>query len=341
MFIQLDKFSYKSPNKKINFCSFAAKCSTNHKYSSLVQNINPHWVTGFCDRSSSFLIIPSFRKSNNSWEIRATFEILVDSKYTEILERIKLFFGVGKIYIIGNKSYYRVTKISDLTNIIIPHFNSFPLLTKKILSFTLWSKAVEQIKIGIHKTPNGFIEILRIYATIGRGPSVLVLKKIKSNFPNLLPVDLPEYLIKDIKLESWWISGYLTIYCHFQLNVLVEGWKLEMYYKLRHTFAFSRDISELNILNLIAEHLEAKIFIRTDGNRVDVNIARLDTCLFLIKFFDKYPLQSSKHQEYLIWREFVIKAKGFNSSNPLIKISLDEIILDFHKLIDKLASIRD
>ena len=55
----------------------------------------------------------------------------MDSKYTEILDRIQLFFGVGKIYKIGNKTYYRVTKISDIINIIIPHFKSFPLLSKK------------------------------------------------------------------------------------------------------------------------------------------------------------------------------------------------------------------
>ena len=107
----------------------------NHKYSSLVQKLNPHWVTGFCDRSASFLIIPAFRKSNQKWEIKASFEILVDSKYTEKLDRIQLFFGVGKIYKIGNKTYYRVTKISDIINIIIPHFKSFPLLSKKKINF--------------------------------------------------------------------------------------------------------------------------------------------------------------------------------------------------------------
>ena len=333
--IYLNKIQvYCGPNGKIGKQNLF-----NHKYSSLVKPLNPYWVTGFCDRSASFIIIPSFRKSNQKWEIKATFEILVDSKYSEILERIQFFFGIGKTYKIGTKAYYRVTKISDLTNIIIPHFKSFPLLSgrTKVSSFILWSKAVELLKEGAHKTPNGFMEILGIYAAIGRGIS----DKVKSHFPNLLPAILPEYKIKDVDIEPWWLSGYLTIYCHFQLAVLVEGWKLKMYYKLRHTFSFSRDISELNILNLIAEYLEAKTYVRTYGSRVDVNIAKLDTCEYLIKFFDKYPLQSSKHQEYLIWRDFVIRAKGFNDSNSLIGSSLDIIISDFHNLVEKLASIRD
>lgn len=104
-----------------------------------------------------------------------------------------------------------------------------------------------------------------------------------------------------------------------------------MYHKLKNAFSFSRDISELNIMILIAEYLEAKTFVRADDSRVDVNIASLDACENLIHFFNRYPLQSSKHQEYLIWRDFVIKAKGFNNSNSLIISSLDNIIPNFKK----------
>lgn len=55
----------------------------------------------------------------------------MDKKYTAVLKKIQNFFGIGKIYDVGNKTYYRVTKISDLINVIIPQFKSFPLLSKK------------------------------------------------------------------------------------------------------------------------------------------------------------------------------------------------------------------
>ncbi len=42
-----------------------------------IKKLNPYWITGFCDRSSSFTIIPALRKKANdskeTWEIRATF----------------------------------------------------------------------------------------------------------------------------------------------------------------------------------------------------------------------------------------------------------------------------
>jgi LAGLIDADG endonuclease len=228
-----------------------------------------------------------------------------------------------------------VIKFSDLNNIIIPHFKSFPLLTRKKVNFIIWTKAVELINSEAHKTKKGFMEILSIYAAIGRGAS----DKVKLYFPNLFTAVLPEYKIDNEELDPWWISGYLTIYCNFNLSVYSEGWKLDIYNKLRHNFSFSRDISELIIIKLIAEYLEANVFIRT--NISHVNIASLENCEYLIKFLDKYPLQSRKHQEYLIWREFVLKAKAFNNSNLKLRGNLDKNISLFLKLIDKIKIVRE
>jgi len=181
------------------------------------------------------------------------------------------------------------------------------------------------------------MEILSIYAAIGRAPS----ETVKIYFPNLVPAVVPEYKIDNVGLDPWWISGYLTIYCNFNLSVLSGGWKLDIYNKLRHTVSFSRNISELKIINLIAEYLEANVFIRTDVSRVDINIANLENCEYLIKFLDKYPFQSSKHQEYLIWRDFVLKAKAFKESNPKLRGNLDKNISSFLVLVEKLVDIRE
>jgi len=48
------------------------------------------------------------------------------------MEHIKSYFGVGNI----SKEYknivqYRVTSLKDLTNVIIPHFDKYPLITQK------------------------------------------------------------------------------------------------------------------------------------------------------------------------------------------------------------------
>jgi hypothetical protein len=39
-------------------------------------------------------------------------------------------------------AYYTVSKLEDLCNIIIPHFKSYPLLTKKHIDYILFCKVV-------------------------------------------------------------------------------------------------------------------------------------------------------------------------------------------------------
>lgn len=103
----------------------------------------------------------------------------------------------------------------------------------------MWAQAVALFNSGAHKTENGFMQILSIYAAIGRGAS----KTVVEYFPNLQPVSLPKYELSMTleQLEGSWISGYLTVYCTFQAYIDIAGWKNDYYHKFRHTFSFSRD----------------------------------------------------------------------------------------------------
>lgn len=60
------------------------------------------------------------------------FQINLHKKDIALMEHIKSYFGVGNI----SKEYkdiiqYRVTSLKYLNNVIIPHFNNFPLITQK------------------------------------------------------------------------------------------------------------------------------------------------------------------------------------------------------------------
>jgi hypothetical protein len=77
-------------------------------------------------------------------------------------------------------AYYIVSKPEDLINVIIPHFNSYPLLTQKYLDFNLWSKVVDIVIRKEHLTPEGLDQIIRLKASINNGLS----EKIINNFIN-------------------------------------------------------------------------------------------------------------------------------------------------------------
>jgi len=122
-------------------------------------------------------------------EMRPTFEILIAQEHKAILDSIHAFFGVGKVIINGKNAVFRVQVLSELVNVIIPHFTAFPLITTKVITFTVWAQAVALFSAGAHKTEEGFMQIVSIYAAIGRGVS----KTVAVHFPNLQPVSLPKY----------------------------------------------------------------------------------------------------------------------------------------------------
>lgn len=105
-------------------------------------------------------------------------------------------------------------------------------------------------------------------------------------------------------------------------------------------FGFTRDISELELVKLIADYLEAKTYVRKLGDRVDINIAGLEQCINLITFFDRYPLQSIKHKEYLIWREYCLRAKNLRDIPFKFRGSLENYLPIFFQLTEKLYKFR-
>lgn len=102
-------------------------------------------------------------RNTGRWEIRPELRILANIRYKHTLELIKDYFGVGTIFYTGKTIGYRVGSVKDLISVIIPHFNQYPLLSTKVCTFVLWSKAISMMHSGEHKTKEGFMEMLSIH----------------------------------------------------------------------------------------------------------------------------------------------------------------------------------
>jgi LAGLIDADG endonuclease len=66
---------------------------------------------------------------------------------------------------------FRVNSLHDLTNIIIPHFENYPLLTQKLADFKLLKQVIELIENKTHFTKEGLQEIINIKASMNLGIS--------------------------------------------------------------------------------------------------------------------------------------------------------------------------
>jgi hypothetical protein len=104
------------------------------------------------------------------------------------LESVASFFGVGKITKTGKDAIlYRVTSIKDLVQVIIPHFNQYPLLSKKYADYACFKQAVELMSDKKHLSAEGFREILGIKASLNLG----LYSALKTAFPNISSIPKP------------------------------------------------------------------------------------------------------------------------------------------------------
>lgn len=77
---------------------------------------------------------------------------------------IQKFFGCGRVefYSRGSAIYFTVSKLSDITDIIIPFFNNYSIKGIKYLDFSDWCEAAEIIKNKQHLTEQGLEKLIEI-----------------------------------------------------------------------------------------------------------------------------------------------------------------------------------
>jgi hypothetical protein len=154
------------------------------------EKINPYFVSGFSDAESSFGIsIYKKKECKIGWCVAPFFAIELHEKDLVLLEEIQSFFGVGKISIGKTRDTvaYSVKSIKDLTNVIIPHFLKYPLITKKRADFLLFKMVVELMNKKEHLTIEGLHKIISIRAAMNTGLTAALTEA----FPNIIPIDRP------------------------------------------------------------------------------------------------------------------------------------------------------
>jgi len=158
-------------------------------YTTSINNLNPNFITGFCDAEASFGIsIIKDSRYNLGYNIKTVFSIHLHSKDIDSLYLIQRFFNnVGGVNIHKKTAIYQVIKQSELLN-IINHFNKYSFRTKKSLDFELFKKAYYIMNNKQHLTKIGFEQILSLRASINKGLS----DKLMNTFPNIIPAVIPK-----------------------------------------------------------------------------------------------------------------------------------------------------
>ncbi len=121
--------------------------SINPKFA--INDLSPWWVTGITDAKWEGNFSINFNANSN--KIHASFKITQKSHSKGILLSIKKFFGCGVICKDNNNESadkFVVNKVEDLLNVILPHFDIYPLVSSKHLDYLDFRKAVGLFKNG-------------------------------------------------------------------------------------------------------------------------------------------------------------------------------------------------
>ena len=145
-------------------------------------------MTGFTDAEGCFHC--SIIKDSNSkfgWRAKVgVFQIRLHVKDLPLLSQIQAYFnGVGNIIVAGSTASFRVTSLREMTGVIIPHFDKYPLITQKRADYLLYKQAIMLIAEKKHLTEEGLQELVNIRASVNFGLS----EELNNVFPNTVGVD--------------------------------------------------------------------------------------------------------------------------------------------------------
>lgn len=135
--------------------------------------LDPHFITGFTDGEGCFRI--QIQKDNRApsitrYNYNLCFSIGLHNRDRVLLENIKKYFGgVGSVTVLDQEAdKYKISSLKDL-ELIINHFDKYPLITQKQADYLLFKQAFELINRKEHLTKEGFYQLLAIKASSNKG----------------------------------------------------------------------------------------------------------------------------------------------------------------------------
>jgi hypothetical protein len=282
-------------------------------------NLNPWFLTGFSDAESNFTV--RIIKSNSvkvGWIVQPVFQIGLHKRDLNLLEKIRIFWGVGEIYHKEESCNYMVQSLRGL-NVIVNHFEKYPLLTKKLEDFKLFAQIVTLVNQKEHLTISGLHKIISLKASMNLGLS----KLLKTAFPDITPAIRPKRTDEELlnsNIDPYWVVGFTEGEGCFSIRItksstVKTGWQVQLRYNITQ-----HSIDKVFMNSLVKFWGCGKVFLRFRENKVDFQILKLkDLSDIVIPLFKNMPLQGAKSKDFADFCKAVdiMKVKGHLTNEGL------------------------
>ena len=259
-------------------------------------NLDPNWVTGFVDAEGSFIVLILKDKNyKTGWTVKTRFSISLPDNDLAILELIKTYLGnVGNISKGGKDSVqYVVASLNDLTNVVLPHFTKYPLITQKAADFILFKRVIESMKNKEHLTKEGLEKIVLIKGSLNLGHTA----ELKEAFPNINLEKRPDINNMTIKSPQW-LAGFISGKGSFMIQIKKSA-SSKIGFVVLLEFQLAQHNRDINLMKSFINYLDCGI-IYEQNQIVIFKVSKFsDINNKIIPFFIKYPIVGVKYNDFL------------------------------------------
>ena len=287
-------------------------------------SLNPWLLTGFTDGDGSFTILASKNiRGKLLCKVQPLFTFGLHKKDLPLLLIIQKYFqGVGKIYTRKSDGtvYYNISSIKDIVKYVIPHFDSYPLVSQKKADYLLFREIIMLMSKKEHLSNSGLTKIISLKASLNLG----LKGEVADLFANIEPAVRPE--VKALRVEDlnpYWVSGFISAEGCFNV-LLYKNAKYKAGYTASLRFILTQKNRDSELISLIRDFFESGNIIWSDrDNAVELRIVEFQALkTILVPFLDKYSLIGAKTLEY---NDFKLILKLMENKIHLTKEGYDQI----------------
>jgi LAGLIDADG endonuclease len=297
-------------------------------YSSIVErssrnkcSLNPWFITGFLDAEGSFMVIVRENPKNRTgWLVVVIFSIALHKRDMRILEDLQAYFGgAGSIRKNGKDTFkFRIESLELISNLVIPHFDKYPLVTQKLGDYLLFKTVVGMMKAKEHLTDAGIKKIVAIKASMNNGLSAYLYVAL----PNLKPVPRPIVENKKVPHEQW-IAGFTSGEGCFKV-IVAKTPNTKLGFRVLLGFQISQHIRDEKLMTSLITYFGCGIIEKDPrGPSLYYSVYKFsENYEKIIPFFKKHKIVGIKSEDFADWCKVaeLIEAKDHLTSSGLDKI---------------------
>jgi hypothetical protein len=276
-----------------------------------VNNLHPNYIAGLIDGEGSFNITISKDDSRSAGH-RVVCEMHVTQKThsASVLYLLKEFFGCGVVKI-DNKNTDglkdQLSSIVDISRVLIPHLDKYPLLTSKYLNYLTFKKAIKMLENKEHLTLQGIEKLKNMASQMNTNRTF----EEKGQF-------CQEHTSKST-ISPEWIQGFTDAegcFYFYMGKPNIKGKESSTWY-LQASLEIAQNTHDVAVLELIQSFFGCGIIkpkrtnnelktaqsVRSVSRYVVSNLS--DVMNVIIPFFDAHPLFTSKSLDYEDWKTII------------------------------------